>query len=220
VFRASAEFPCPVCQSGSKGCSATADGLHLCRGEPADPGWVQLASPDGDGFRHYRRDRPLADGRRRAKVAATASPPSSASPPPARPKRDWAGVAEQCRQEMRPQHRAELATALGLPEEVFESLGVGLVAIVSVRPVFGFPEVDAAGTVIGINERSPDGSKKLLFGEHRGLSLPAGWADRPGVRSRGGVGHAGDDGGRVGVRRPAEQHRRGGSTQGYRTMKG
>ena len=26
--------PCPVCGSASKGCSATGDGLHFCRGTP------------------------------------------------------------------------------------------------------------------------------------------------------------------------------------------
>ena len=39
--RFTADRPCPVCGAGTKSCSATADGLHLCRGEPG-PGWREL----------------------------------------------------------------------------------------------------------------------------------------------------------------------------------
>ncbi|HEX4607836.1 MAG TPA: hypothetical protein VH092_06480, partial [Urbifossiella sp.] len=58
-FRAGAGRPCPVCSSESKGCSATEDGLHLCRGE-AGSGWRSVTrGSDAAGFGHYRR----ADGR-------------------------------------------------------------------------------------------------------------------------------------------------------------
>lgn len=179
-FRASAESPCPVCQAGTKGCSATADGLHLCRGEPADADWVQLAPPDGDGFAGYRRDRPLADTRRRARKAAAA--PSPPPPPPApSPGKDWSGSAAEYARLMKPGDREGLAAALGLPADVLAALGVGVSEWgPGMRPVFSFPEVDAGGVVIGINQRFADGSKKLIFGGHRGLSVPAGWADRPG----------------------------------------
>lgn len=70
TFRASKSNPCEVCCTGTKGCSATADALHLCRGEPADPGAWKLVKR-GDVFHCYRRvddkrhlnENPILNGR-------------------------------------------------------------------------------------------------------------------------------------------------------------
>ena len=54
TFRATTAKPCPVCGSGTKNCSATGDGLHLCRGEPGT-GWRSVTrDADAAGFGHYR----------------------------------------------------------------------------------------------------------------------------------------------------------------------
>jgi RecA-family ATPase len=57
VFRASPSNHCEVCEAGTKGCSSTADGLHLCRGGPANPSaWKEVSrAADKAGFRQYRR---------------------------------------------------------------------------------------------------------------------------------------------------------------------
>ncbi len=54
TFRASKSNLCEVCCTGTKDCSATADALHFCRGEPADPAAWKLVKR-GDIFHCYRR---------------------------------------------------------------------------------------------------------------------------------------------------------------------
>ena len=55
--RATTTHLCPVCESASKGCSNTDDGLHFCRGGPDDTSkWSRITKgPDSAGFEHYRR---------------------------------------------------------------------------------------------------------------------------------------------------------------------
>jgi len=57
VFRATKSNPCEVCETGTKGCSSTEDGLHLCRGGPDNPAaWKEVSrAADKAGFRQYRR---------------------------------------------------------------------------------------------------------------------------------------------------------------------
>src|SRR5262249_37217076 len=43
-----------------------------------------------------------------------------------------------------------------------------------------FPERDAAGRLIGILKRLPDGQKRMHPGSRRGLTMPGGWADEEG----------------------------------------
>jgi hypothetical protein len=80
-----------------------------------------------------------------------------------------------------PEAREELADKLRLPVEALNALpGLGVSSRSLAGWTFTFPETDAAGTVVGITERSPAGGKKNLFGGKRGLTIPAGWRDRGG----------------------------------------
>lgn len=173
LTRFSPANPCPVCGTGSKGCSATADGLHLCRGEPADPaGWRQLSKrEDAAGFRHYRRPDERADEPR-----PTFTPPKADTAA-----KDWTAEAERHAKRMDADARAELAAALKLPADALAALPlIGTNGRTSGGRTFTVPECDGTGRIVGLNQRFADGSKKVLKGGHRGLTIPAGWRDRPG----------------------------------------
>lgn len=151
--RASTRKPCEVCGSGTKGCSVTDDGLHLCRGEPTK-GWMRItAEEDPAGFHHYRRDE--HGGRL----------PS------------WQDRARQHANQLKASTRKQLAGALGLPAAALNHLPmIGFSASDPGGACWTFPECDAAGQVIGLNRRYvADGSKKAMAGSTRGLTIPAGW---------------------------------------------
>ena len=171
AFRASTARPCPCCGSGSKGCSATDDNLHLCRGD-VQPGWKRITrDPDPQGFHHYRTE----DDRH----ANNGKPPlRSASPPPREPDRDWTTLALGYADDLRSDTRAELARQLDLPAEsidAIESVGWN-----KQEGCWTFPECDGNGNVVGISRRFRDGGKRAVQGGARGLTLAANWRDRPG----------------------------------------
>lgn len=173
-FRAVPGQPCPCCGAETKGCSATADGLHLCRGEPR-PGWREVGrAPDTAGFRHFRRDHQTPSRKPRGPKATTPPPPT-----------DWGEWAGRYAGGFTAGARAELADRLGLPAGVFDALPLlGVTGRSTVGYTHTFPECDATGRCTGISERIPqaDGkaTKRMMKGGKRGLTLPAGWADRPG----------------------------------------
>lgn len=180
--RASPSNPCDVCGMGTKGCSVTEDGLHLCRGEPL-PGWTRITKePDAAGFHHYRSkdDRPKPTDKPRAK-----------SPSPLTT--DWTATAKRFAGGWREKFDAEFSARLGLPPEaarLYPLLGVD--GAYSNGIAMTFPEFDAKGNVVGILVRYPAGvktleghdpakeSKQLIKGGKRGLVLTTGWRDRPG----------------------------------------
>lgn len=164
--------PCPACGADTKGCSATEDGLHFCRGEPGS-GWfsVKKGERDENGFGWFRRDDPSravrqADRPGRKKAA----------------KVDWPARAKQFAENLHPDRRSSLSMKiLGLPADaldVYPLLGTGKND--DEGRYYTFPEFDARGRVIGLSRRFNDGSKKCMSGSKRGLSLPHGWRDRPG----------------------------------------
>ncbi len=170
AVRYSSANPCPVCNTGSKGCSATADGLHLCRGEPAH-GWREVSKePDAAGFRHFRR----------------ADEPRPTPPPRAKftPMRDWPTEAKRLAKSLSTTAGDWIHARLGLPAGALDCLPlVGVSGFVSGRFITSWPEVDAGDVVIGLTERTPGDTKdtkKMLKGGHRGLTLPTGWRERPG----------------------------------------
>lgn len=161
-FRADCGRPCPVCDTKTKGCSATEDGFHFCRGEPT-AGWRQVGSgPDPAGFHHYRRD----DGRRQ----------DDGGP------RDWPAIAARYAVNLTESRKAEQAALLGLPPEAFDQ--VPQAGWVPRQQALTFPERDASGTVVGVLKRYPatagPARKKQMKGGRRGLILPSGWRDCPG----------------------------------------
>ena len=172
-FRASKANPCPVCGSGSKNCSATADGLHFCRGEARD-GWRKLGEDD-NGFGHYRRnDEPPA--------MPSKAKPSKPKPPP----RNWHAEAERyaANLESRPDLRARLAEVLRLPLVALIVFMLGLNRVFKDSVEFTIPERDGEGTIIGlatrIERKGKPPEKKAITDSKRGLTVPSGWQDTPG----------------------------------------
>lgn len=185
TFRASKGSPCPVCTSDTKGCSATDDGLHLCRGTNPGIGWVCLYDKN-EGWRGYRHESDLRrGGPRQLPAAPTATTDADTVTAPAAKKQkrvhDWQATAARLARSMRPDARGELAAALRLPVEALDAItGLGTSGRSLSGWTFTLPERDAAGKVIGISQRFPDRSKKMLTGGHRGLTLPPRWIKRPG----------------------------------------
>lgn len=174
--RASADHPCSVCGSGSKGCSESEDGLFLCRGSDRVPSGLAFLGPaDGDPqFGLYRRADPAATPRREFRRSGAARPP------------DWPAQFAGWRLQLTPAVRQELADHLKVPAEVLDRLAVGYspanrhgpALIGDPQPAPGgwvFAEVDAGGQIVGGLVRYRNGRKLSLPGGHRGLVLPAGW---------------------------------------------
>lgn len=168
-FRASPQRPCPVCQCGTKGCSALEDGLHLCRGEPS-AGWKLVKR--GDLFNSYRLD----SDTRGLRIA-----PGTAPVKPA-PAVDWNAVAEGYAGHLTDDHRNRLADALGLPVSCLSAFPLlGFNANDHNGPCFLFPETDASGSVTGLLRRYAEtGEKKMAPNGRHGVYAPDGWRDRPG----------------------------------------
>jgi hypothetical protein len=190
TFRADASRPCPVCLSPSKGCSATADRLHICRGEPAAPGeWrVIPPSPDSMGFTHYRNnvtDPPPATADRDASPSRPRRPSrrkTGAGANGAAPAHDWEATARRYAAGLRDTDRQFLAQRLGVPVEALDSFPLlGASGASSAGSTITFPEHDGEGRVIGLSERvpgaGPDGTdaKRQIHGGRRGLTVPDGW---------------------------------------------
>ncbi|MGL6097037.1 MAG: hypothetical protein ACRC7O_14735, partial [Fimbriiglobus sp.] len=105
---------------------------------------------------------------------------------------DFRALAERYAADLTPELQADLAGRLGLPVAALDALPlVGFLGTVEAGtvegddelpagPCYTFPEIDARGRVTGLNRRFADGRKKLIYGHHRGLTVPAGWAGRPG----------------------------------------
>jgi hypothetical protein len=190
TFRADANRPCPVCLSPSKGCSATADRLHICRGEPSAPGeWrVIPPSPDSMGFTHYRNnvtDPPPATADRDASPSRPRRPSrrkAGAGANGAAPAHDWEATARRYAAGLRDTDRQFLAQRLGVPAEALDSFPLlGASGASSAGSTITFPEHDGEGRVIGLSERvpgaGPDGTdaKRQIHGGRRGLTVPDGW---------------------------------------------
>jgi len=161
--RASARVPCPVCSSGTKRCSVTKDGLHLCRGEPVHPSrWNAIGQLDSAGFWHYRD---ADDNRHKGNGLSKGPRPVIGSG------KDWRELAERYAGALTPKLRSELASAINLPIRAIEA-----------SPLIGwdgeawtFPEYDGDFCIIGLCRRFPDGSKLSAKDGKRGLSVPVGW---------------------------------------------
>lgn len=116
-------------------------------------GWLHRLRPDDNG-------RP---NRRRVRTVATK--------PDERPVLDSGGFARQCQLGTSPQALAQLADSLGVTRQSLERLGVGW----SPRyRAWTFPMSNAAGEVVGIRLRKPDGGKLSVRGGKEGLFIPTG----------------------------------------------
>lgn len=80
--------------------------------------------------------------------------------------------------------RPMLANVLRLPESVFDLFpGIGARGVDDhpKGPCWTFPERNASGRIIGFGLRFLNNKKQCQDGSLRGLSIPAGWQDRPGA---------------------------------------
>jgi hypothetical protein len=85
------------------------------------------------------------------------------------PDEDFAKLAAEYRAAVQPQALARLAVNLGVSAESLGRLGIGWA---SRYCSWSFPMIDAAGIVLGIRLRRPDGSKLSVKGGHDGLFIP------------------------------------------------
>lgn len=166
--RSGAGSPCPVCESESKSCSWTADGLHFCRGKQGQvPKWKYLGQAFGDTQWALFRQ------------TASEAPPKTENGSVASSKENLPEMATQFKEGLLPRTLVQLSEILGVPGPALQAVGVG--ADYDAK-VWTFPEFDARGNVIGIATRDPDGEKKNMTGSRRGLGLPDAWREREGPR--------------------------------------
>ena len=172
VGRASCTLPCPVCGTGSKGCSWTDDGQYFCRDESADPTeWVDLLGrEDNAGFHHYRRVHTSAP-----KISLSALLKDRTVTEEVE-KVGWKAKAAEYVKALDMGKRADLARQLGLEVGHIKLFG----GIGWTGEKWSFPERNGRMEIIGISTRNLNGTKLSMSGSKRGLSIPAGWRDRPG----------------------------------------
>jgi hypothetical protein len=183
-FRAGPGDPCPVCREASKGCSATDDGLHFCRGTPG-PDWRETppGGPDRAGFRHYRRE-----GDRLRHSSPLRLPQAEKPGARPRPAQRWAARSAQYAENLADNEPARrlLAKRLGLPATSFGALAgrMGCIPFDPGGACWTFTETDADGNPIGILRRrlKPNGGPRYqaLQGSRRGLTIPTDDSSRPG----------------------------------------
>ena len=113
-------------------------------------------------------------------IEPTPGPPAPGRGTPARRTTNWAAVAQRYAGNLDAARKQSLVAALGLPADALDALPLLGFHEDANGPCFTFPESDAAGAVIGLNRRFAGGTKKAMPGGKRGLTLPAGWLDRPG----------------------------------------
>ncbi len=159
--RVSASSPCPICNKPDWCCRSADGAVALCQR-------VESEKRCGDGGWLHRMREPET----RPSSNRTATP---------KPKVDWGTRAVRYAAGFTPARRQVLSETLKLPPESFDALAnIGVEAVSTAGITFTFPETDAAGVVIGINRRFPDGSKKMLPGGKRGLILPSNRTACPG----------------------------------------
>ena len=194
---ASKAHPCPVCRGVDK-CSSYEDGLILCGHRMGEqPGFHNLKACPGDPqFWCYRR---VGDPKYREQRNSHQTrfpkpkwaPPQKPPPPPpksnnGKPPVDWQERARELAANLTADLRGELAMALGLPESCLEALPLighadrGPHKEKQYGPCWTFPQVDGAGSIIGISCRYRDETKLNWFGGQGGLFAAAGWRDHDG----------------------------------------
>jgi GTPase SAR1 family protein len=163
TFRAGPGRPCAVCGTTSKGCSATADGMHICgigrvEQEPP-PGWKRVGGDCEWGY--YRREGDTRTG-------PPPEPQSQADPT------DWHAVARGYKPttEEDKNRCLALADALGLPRGVVKYYGIGWD---TERRQWTYPYHDGHGNVVAVGWRNLRGDKQIYAGGHPEIITPSLW---------------------------------------------
>jgi hypothetical protein len=174
-INASRERPCLVCGKPDW-CTFSRDGgtLHCRRGHdlPAPVGY-RLSRRQGSDAARFVRDRG---------VDALAYDPSvyrpvvvKSRPPAALPARDWRSLADEYRTTAG-DRIGQLAADLGVVADALHAIGVGWNG-----RAWTIPTRDAAGLVIGLATRFPDGSKRFVRDGRSGLFYaPGQWGQGAG----------------------------------------
>lgn len=164
---------CPVCDGDHK-CSRKEDGFILCgRRTGEQPGFVYLGQATGDEqFAQYRAEGdPVLETRRDDRARALDNGHAKQTPKP--PAIDWKARANQYANALTVERRDELARTLGMPVTAIDAFTyVGWHAHES---AWTLPEFDASGTIVGLNRRYLDGSKKIMYGGSHGLYVAEFW---------------------------------------------
>jgi putative DNA primase/helicase len=158
MLRVSQARPCPVCKKPDW-CLVAPDGsAAICARVESpkrckDAGWLhRLAEPT-----------PSFGANPRVKLASA---------------KNWQLEAQTYAANLDPDRRRGLAGDLGLPADALDALP--LLGFDPAERCYTFPECDETGAVIGLNRRFADGSKRMMPGGKRGLTLPNGWHERAG----------------------------------------
>jgi hypothetical protein len=160
--------PCPVCNRDHK-CSIGDDRSIFCGRTFTDsPGFKFMGKTACETWGMFRAADDPALGRR----DEPRGPAADLSALDAKP---WTSIFAQQEAAMTATLRGKLAAALKLP--AWAVCGAGWIAGES---CWTFPERDAGGRIIGINRRYRDGSKMVIGGGNRGLTILNGW-DRAGT---------------------------------------
>lgn len=164
--RVSHEEPCPICRKPDN-CSVSDDGGAVWCGRVPDGA---IRQNNGGQFLHYADERVATSG--------SAARPHTARARPSVTQEDHGALVariELCTELAADNGKQLLATELGVSVDSLERLEV------TCLPGFSlWPERSADGTVIGLCDRFPDGTKKQEAGTKRGLTFCDGWHEIPG----------------------------------------
>jgi len=145
--------PCEVC-GRPDWCGRSIDGLIRCMRGGDTPHGMKLIREDAEGGRLY------------APIDSSSRPTPPPRPRKRKPRIDWTARHAAGRAELYPGELHDFADAeLGLSGEGVEALEP---TIIDDR--YAFPERDAAGNIIGMVRRFPDGGKLALKHSRRGLT--------------------------------------------------
>ena len=88
-------------------------------------------------------------------------------------KEDWTSIAQSSMSALSSERRSKLAKQLGVLSVHLGRLNVGWYERPGQAGVYTFPEFNADGEIVGISTRAIDGTKKMLTGSERGLTIPS-----------------------------------------------
>jgi hypothetical protein len=148
---------CPVCSSTTKGCCATDNGLHICRGSPLS-GWKRLKSCD-NGFSAYRRQEDFNE---------TSRPVFQKKPQPVI---NWDALVERYKRNINKKNKQFLSSRLGVPD-CFDLFNIGIVNN-KTGEYYTIPERDVSGYIgVSLRQESDKTIKSCVTGSKRGLCVP------------------------------------------------
>lgn len=160
--RVSRRRPCPVChkpdwclfagspENPTAAICARVESSKRC----GEAGWLHVLRDDGPAWPPWRRTI-----RRPVKMMAETKPDGI----------DFDRLTAECQAAMKPEALEQLADSLGVSVESLTRLGAGWS---QEHRAWSFPMTDAAGTVLGIRLRLPDGKKLSVRGGREGLFVP------------------------------------------------